>query len=165
MSKGNGRRMKMVNSHYNGAKLSFVKFYLWQICDSVDKPDVVDQVARDADPSQSIRQPFYIFCWSVTSFSRVRCTKLLPVALLLSRSIFKDFQKYFTTNSTDLMLFVFWRYVHRRKKSFYTVVYVNIVHKTVRQTLRADKRETLLFYRMKSFSMMYISLCFCTKRL
>lgn len=51
--------------------------------------------------------------------------------------ILKDFQKYFSTNSTYLMyLFLFEHMYTRGSTSFYTVVYVNIVHMTAPVRIR-----------------------------
>lgn len=87
---------------------------------------------------------------------------------LLCRCILKDSQKYFTTKLNPSDVSVFWIRVHGRKTHFYTVVYVNNVHITGPPAhLRwstPTKEKTSSFAKRKTFFLMYISLCFYTKR-
>lgn len=86
---------------------------------------------------------------------------------LLCRCILKDFLKYFTRKLNLSDVFVFWIHVHKRNTNFYTVVFVNNVNITTSARIRRytpTKRNTALLQKGKAFFIMYISMCFYTKR-
>lgn len=86
---------------------------------------------------------------------------------LLCRCILEDLQNYFTAKSKPIWCICFWIHVHKRSTSFYTVVYVNNVHITVSVRIRRYtpmKEKYCSFAKRKTFFIMYISMCFYTKK-